>query len=302
VDSAQPVFNLVYDAGGANGTVPFDNKWYFMNSKVYLASASTLNYPSKKFNSWFMSDYGSRNPGEYIMTPTAAPQGGHIIFCQAQWTIFNWYAANSSILYITGVVNNVPQSGTVTIPYSLGHQAVTVIGNNCFKDMSAISSVVLNCTSLSEIQSQAFAGCSGMTSITTPNSLTRLGVSAFEGCSSLTAFTIPVDLTVIQNRAFYGCSSISSINIGATNVSLVGEAAFQGCASLSDLSFGTTLQVVGANAFTGTGITHAHFKGNAPSIQSTSYPAGTVLHYVPGKTGWTNPMAGFTTVGDETPY
>ena len=54
----------------------------------------------------------------------------------------------------------------------------------------------------------AFSNCSGLTSVTIPNSVTSIGGSAFDYCRSLTSVTIPNSVTTIGNYAFGYCSSL----------------------------------------------------------------------------------------------
>ena len=58
---------------------------------------------------------------------------------------------------------------------------------------------------VTSIGSYAFNECSGLTSITIPNTVTNLGFSAFFYCSGLTSLTIPNSVTTINSYAFYGC-------------------------------------------------------------------------------------------------
>jgi hypothetical protein len=59
----------------------------------------------------------------------------------------------------------------------------------------------------------AFYGCTGLTTITIPNSVTSIGESAFYGCTGLTTITIPNSVTSIEAGAFSGCTSLTSVTM-----------------------------------------------------------------------------------------
>ena len=63
----------------------------------------------------------------------------------------------------------------------------------------------------------AFYECSGLRSITIPNSVTIIGEDAFDGCSGLTSVTIPDSVTSIGADAFNGCSSLQEIIVAEGN-------------------------------------------------------------------------------------
>ena len=64
--------------------------------------------------------------------------------------------------------------------------------------------------SVTSIGDLAFKGCSGLTSVTIPNSVTSIGVLAFMDCSGLTSVTIGNSVTEIGEEAFLLCSAIAS--------------------------------------------------------------------------------------------
>ena len=65
--------------------------------------------------------------------------------------------------------------------------------------------------SVTSIGSYAFYGCSGLTSVSIPNSVTSIGYSAFWDCSSLASVTIPNSVTSIGERAFDECSGLKKV-------------------------------------------------------------------------------------------
>lgn len=78
---------------------------------------------------------------------------------------------------------------------------------------------------VTSIGAGAFGFCSGLTSITIPNSVTSIGRSVFSGCSGLTSITIPNSVTSIGVEAFSGCDALKSIRI-PKSVTYIGEDAF----------------------------------------------------------------------------
>ena len=79
-----------------------------------------------------------------------------------------------------------------------------------------------------------YSGCSNLTSVTIPNSVTSIGNSAFAFCSNLTSVTIPNSVTSIGGYAFQRCSSLTSVTI-PNSVTSIGDYAFSGCSSLTSI-------------------------------------------------------------------
>ena len=96
---------------------------------------------------------------------------------------------------------------------------------------------------MTSIGSSAFSGCTGLTSVTIPGSVTSIGSSAFSGCTGLTSVTIPGSVTSIGSSAFSGCTGLTSVTI-PNSVTSIGYEAFAGCSSLESI----TIPFVGAKA------------------------------------------------------
>ncbi|MDB4503920.1 leucine-rich repeat protein, partial [Akkermansiaceae bacterium] len=122
--------------------------------------------------------------------------------------------------------------------------------------------------SVTSIGASAFAACTGLTSITIGNSVTSIGDYAFNGCTSLTSITIPDSVTSIGTAAFGGCTGLTSITIG-NSVTSIGAGAFNGCTSLTSITIPDSVTSIGASAFAAcTSLTEIIFQGAAPTVGS----------------------------------
>ena len=69
--------------------------------------------------------------------------------------------------------------------------------------------------------------------------MTSIGVYAFEECTGLTSVTIPDSVKSIGYRAFNGCTKLTSVTIG-NGVTSIGYRAFDGCIGLTSVIFEET--------------------------------------------------------------
>ena len=63
------------------------------------------------------------------------------------------------------------------------------------------------------IATSAFSGCSGLTSVIIPNSVTSICDNVFYNCTGLISIEIPNSVMRIGDSAFYGCTGLTSVTV-----------------------------------------------------------------------------------------
>ncbi|HJJ05373.1 MAG TPA: leucine-rich repeat protein [Clostridiaceae bacterium] len=128
-------------------------------------------------------------------------------------------------------------------------EGIMSIGSNAFSGCSKLTSIEIP-SSVTSIGDSAFKGCSSLTNIEIPSSVTSIGDGAFRGCSKLTSIEIPSSVTSIGYGAFSGCSSLTSIEI-PSSVTSIGDSAFSGCSKLTSIEIPSSVTSIGYRAFEG---------------------------------------------------
>ena len=93
----------------------------------------------------------------------------------------------------------------------------------------------------------AFYNCSGLTSVTIPDSTTRIGCGAFMN-SSIASVTIGSGVEVIDSEAFWGCRNLANIII-PDSVTNIEADAFGYCMSLTTIAIPDSVIAIGDWAF-----------------------------------------------------
>ena len=81
-----------------------------------------------------------------------------------------------------------------------------------------------------------FHTCTGLTTLTLPDSLTTISEYTFLECAGLTTLTLPDQLTTIGQHAFGGCSSLISLTL-PHKLTNVGKFAFGNCPAITSIIF-----------------------------------------------------------------
>ncbi len=190
-------------------------------------------------------------------------------------------AASSSDLTFT------PNSSSSPTYYTVSAANTSMSGNLVIPE-------TYNSLPVKSIASNAFYGCTDLTSVTIPYSITSIGTSAFANCTSLeyvyynatscnsTSYSVDNsawknagadvqgglkavignNVTSVPNYAFYGANNLTSLTI-SPSVTSIGSSIIYGCDKLQDVYFN-------ALALTSTNSSFSH--------SATIYDAGVNLH------------------------
>lgn len=143
-------------------------------------------------------------------------------------------------------------SGSIIIPetveYSSKTYKITSIGNEAFSNCSGLTSISIP-NSVTCIEDFAFWGCYSLTTISIPNLVTSIGNYAFSNCSGLNTISIPNSVASIGNSTFQDCSGITSISM-SNSVKIIGNNAFSSCNSITSIIIPDSVDSIGNNAFT----------------------------------------------------
>ena len=173
-----------------------------------------------------------------------------------------------------GLEVNYPGLTTASIPTTVSYNglnySVTSIGIYAFYWCSGLTSITIP-NSVTSIRAEAFYRCTSLTSVTIPNSVTSIREYAFYGCSGLTNVTIPNSVTSIEEYAFYGCSGLTSVTI-PNSVTSIREYAFYGCSGLTSVTIPNSVTSIREYAFYGcSGLTSVTIPNSVTSIGNSAF-------------------------------
>ncbi len=179
-------------------------------------------------------------------------------------------------------------AGVVTIPASVTYSgttySVTRIGDSAFRDCSGLTSVTIP-NSVTSIGGYAFDGCTGLTKVnitdiaawcniafgsSTANPL-NFAEHLFVNDVEVTELVIPNSVTSIGDYAFYYCSGLTSVTI-PSSVTSIGNRAFLRCRGLTSVTIPSSVTSIGDYAFYDCcGLTSVTIPNNVTSIGGIAF-------------------------------
>ena len=169
-------------------------------------------------------------------------------------------------------IESVVISGAVDVPRDMfgkctGLKKVTLkngvrsIGEDAFRDCSSLEGVIFENTVLEKISDGAFWGCSALSSIALPDSVTEIERNAFFE-TGLRNIQLPEKLTLIGGGAFCNCKNLKQVQL-PPQLKELGEGAFFNCENLTQIQLPAQLNKLGTDAFR-----------NCTSLDKIDIPAG----------------------------
>ena len=114
-------------------------------------------------------------------------------------------STSSSTFYSGGIYYKIGENNTVSVISG----EVKYTGNVVIPEQVTYNGKTYSVTRIG----YSFSGCSGLTSVTIPNSVTYIPDDAFLNCSNLTSVAIGNGVTYIDRNAFKGCNNLISVYI-----------------------------------------------------------------------------------------
>lgn len=234
-------------------TIPKSIRTIEANAFANCASLVTVNVP----------DYTEE--GNYInINGTAFKNCANLDFAYFQFDIIT-ENNNASIKGIIG------RSTSLVLPDTIDGYKVVTISKGAFKNNKDLQSVIIpegirtmgeevfsGCTTLthvelpttlSRISKNAFANCTALQVAPFSNEIVAIDEGAFSKCTRLTDVQFPDSLNIIGKEAFLGCTQLETINM-PNSVTSIGENSFKDCTNLSSLRLSESITTIPKGAFT----------------------------------------------------
>ena len=240
------------------------------------------------------------NDGEVTITGCTDPVGeitipssidGYPVTSIGGWAFYNCTGLTSVAIpdSVTSIGNYAFEdcTGLESLTVSSGNEIYHSSGNCIIETntgeliLGCKNSIIPNDGSVTSIGDYAFCGCTGLTSITIPDSVTSIGWGAFEDCTGLKSLTVSngneifhsSGNCIIQTNSgelILGCKNSIIPNDGS--ITSISYYAFNGCTSLTSITIPDSVISIGYSAFSGcTGLTSITIPDSVTSIEDYAF-------------------------------
>jgi hypothetical protein len=160
----------------------------------------------------------------------------------------NYVSNGNGTCYVSGI--GTCKDTDIVIPeYSPAGDKVVAIGSAAFSGCTGLTSVSIP-NSVENINSYAFYNCTSLVNVMMPDYVKNIDAYVFYKCTSLISVVVPDGAEYIGSCAFSGCASLTSVMI-PDSVEYICSSAFYGCASLASVTIGNGVENIEISAFFG---------------------------------------------------
>ena len=109
-------------------------------------------------------------------------------------------------------------------------------GRYIFRNCSRLANVTFPPTYKASIGPHMFQGCTGLKSISIPNSIKKISSYAFEGCTSLKSVILSSSIGILEECAFQNCTALKSVGFSNKQPLRIKPLVFDNCISLEEVT------------------------------------------------------------------
>ncbi len=159
--------------------------------------------------------------------------------------------ANSTDPYdTTSPEESYPTRTSEGLLYRFYEDHVVVMGMGDCYDVDVVIPAYYEGFPVTVVGMSAFEGCSGLRSITIPDTVTIIQISAFANCDSLESIRFSKALESIEPYTFSGCINLREVKLPNT-LKQIGTWAFSACNALTSITIPESVETIGGEIFYG---------------------------------------------------
>jgi hypothetical protein len=270
-------YSVTYNGNGASGSAPTDSTTYAQNATVTVSSsAGSMTNTGYALAGWMTKADGTGT--SYAQGATFTMETANVTL-YALWvpTGFGLLSSGTSIT-ITGIPN-----GIVSLIIPPGVTSIDQFQVGC----TLLTSVSIP-ASVTSIELGAFFDCSALTSISVATANPDYSSDSFgvlfnknkttliwAPCKMIGSYSIPSSVTSIEVEAFTSCA-LTSVTI-PSSVTSIGSGAFDDCRALTSVTIPSSVTSIGDSAFQASALTSVSIPSSVTSIGSYAFENCTAL-------------------------